>query len=461
MTPGFSDNLQEVNDARKTAAIDRELSRLQMDIVALQETRFPETGSVRERDFTLFWQGKPSDEVREHGVGFTVRNKLLGSITPPAEGTERILSLRLQTSSGPVSLISAYAPTLASTEEVKDKFYDDLSAAIRRIPDRELLFIAGDFNARVGVNHNSWLTCLGQFSIGKMNENGHRLLQLCCHHGLCVSNIFFNTKPQQRGSWRHWHQLDLILTRRVDLSSIKITRSYQIADCDTDHSLVCSNVKLRAKSLHGTRKEGRPHIDINKTRDQRKVEEFAQVLEDSFPGPPTANAQDRWKHFRDAVYNAAMSTFGKKTSKSADWFEGHSEEMAPVIEANRNALTAYKANPSDQNLQILRAVRTKVQQRARQCTNDYWLQLCSQIQIAADTGNIKAMYDGIKQALGPMQKKTASLKSATGEVNQDREQQMERWVEHYTELYARENVVTESHRRCPECHRVPTRAGGA
>ena len=77
MTPGFSDDLQEVNDACNTDVIDRELSRLQMDIVALQETRLPETGSVSERDFTLFWQGKPSDEVREHGVGFAVRNKLL------------------------------------------------------------------------------------------------------------------------------------------------------------------------------------------------------------------------------------------------------------------------------------------------------------------------------------------------------------------------------------------------
>ena len=144
MTPGFSDHLQEVNDALNTAVIDRELSRLQMDIIALQETRLPETGSMRERDFTLFWQGKPSDEVRKHGVGFAVRNKLLGSITPIAEGTERILSLRLQTSSGPVSLISAYAPTLASTAEEKDKFYDDLSAAIRKIPDRELLFVAGE-----------------------------------------------------------------------------------------------------------------------------------------------------------------------------------------------------------------------------------------------------------------------------------------------------------------------------
>ena len=325
MTPGFSEDLQEVNDARKTAVIDRGLSRLHMDIVAIQKTRLPETGSVRETDFTLFWQGKPSDEVREHGVGFAVRNKLLGSITLLAEGTERILSLRLQTSSGPVSLISAYAPTLASTAEAKDKFYYDLSAAIRRIPDRELLFIAGDFNAIVGVDHNSWPTCLGQFGIGKMNENGQRMLELCCRHGLCVSNTFLNTRPQHWVSWRHprskhLHQLHLILTRRVDLSSIKITRSYQSADCDTDNSLVCSKVKLGAKCLHRTRKEGRLHIDFSKTRDQRKVEKFAHVLEDSLPGPPTANAQDRWKHSRDNNVNAAMSTFCKKTSKSADWF---------------------------------------------------------------------------------------------------------------------------------------------
>ena len=125
--------------------------------------------------------------------------------------------------------------------------------------------------------------------------------------------------------------------------------------------------------------------------------------------------------------------------------------MTPATEAKRNALTAYKANPSDQNRQILWAARSKVQQRARQCANDYWLQLCSQIQIAADTGNIKAMYDGIKQALGPTQKKTAPLKSATGEVIQDREQQMERWVEHYTELYASENVATEDALNAIEC----------
>ena len=53
------------------------------------------------------------------------------------------------------------------------------------------------------------------------------------------------------------------------------------------------------------------------------------------------------------------------------------------------------------------------------------------------------MYDEIKQALGPSQKKTGPLNFATDEIIQDRTQQMERWVEHdYSELSARENMVS-------------------
>lgn len=54
------------------------------------------------------------------------------------------------------------------------------------------------------------------------------------------------------------------------------------------------------------------------------------------------------------------------------------------------------------------------------------------------------MHDGIKQTIGPMQNKTASLKSSSGEVIQNRAKQMERLVEYYSELYPRQNVVTEA-----------------
>ena len=61
------------------------------------------------------------------------------------------------------------------------------------------------------------------------------------------------------------------------------------------------------------------------------------------------------------------------------------------------------------------------------------------------------MYDGIKTAMGPVQNKTAPLKSTTGEVITDKGQQMERWVEHYSDLYSRQNVVTTAALDAIEC----------
>ncbi|XP_047122254.1 uncharacterized protein LOC124805727 [Schistocerca piceifrons] len=52
------------------------------------------------------------------------------------------------------------------------------------------------------------------------------------------------------------------------------------------------------------------------------------------------------------------------------------------------------------------------------------------------------MYDGIKNAVVPTVRKTAPLKTKTGEVITDEGKQMERWVEHYLELYAAENEVS-------------------
>ena len=126
MTTGLSDDLTKISDLRKTAVINNELLRLQVDIAALQETRLADSGSLREKDFTFFWRGKSPEEVREDGVGFAIRNTLLSMIELGDQGTERLLTLRLHTTDGPVTLISAYAPTLTSSQDAKDAFYEQL-----------------------------------------------------------------------------------------------------------------------------------------------------------------------------------------------------------------------------------------------------------------------------------------------------------------------------------------------
>ena len=197
MTTGL-DDLKNISDARKTAVINDEHLRLKIDISTLQETRLADSGSLKEKDYTFYWQGKSAEHRREHGVGFAVRNTLLKTVEPGDKGCERLLTLRVYTSDGPISIISAYAPTLASTPEAEDEFYPTLNVVIKNIPNNEQLVLLGEFNARVGADLGSWPSFLGSFGVGKVNDNGQRLLEVCSYHGLCVTNTFFQTKPQRR-----------------------------------------------------------------------------------------------------------------------------------------------------------------------------------------------------------------------------------------------------------------------
>lgn len=129
------------------AVINKKLQRLPLEIVPLQETRLPGFGSIRDKDFTFFWQGQSEEEQTEHCVGFAIRNSLLGSIVPLKMGSEQVLSMQLYTTAGLVSIISAYAPTLTSTAKAKDNFYNDLNNVVNRVLANKPLFILGDFNA--------------------------------------------------------------------------------------------------------------------------------------------------------------------------------------------------------------------------------------------------------------------------------------------------------------------------
>ncbi|CAE1255018.1 unnamed protein product [Acanthosepion pharaonis] len=115
MRPGLADCIEQIDDARKTAVIDRELSRLGIDIACLQKTRLADSGSIRE---AFFWQDLPQDNSRQHGVRIAVKNSLIPAIVPPTGGSERILALRLLTSTGFANVLCIYAPMLCATPEL-------------------------------------------------------------------------------------------------------------------------------------------------------------------------------------------------------------------------------------------------------------------------------------------------------------------------------------------------------
>ncbi|CAE1327771.1 unnamed protein product [Acanthosepion pharaonis] len=404
----------------------------------LEKTRLADSGSIREANYTFFWQGLPQDDPRQHGVGFAVRNSLIPAIEPSTGGSERILTLRLSTSTGFVNVLCIYAPTLCATPEVRDQFYEALDETISRNPNTEGLCLRGDFNARVGADCDSWPSCLGRQDRGKMNENGQRLLELCCHHGLCVTNTFFKCKGR--------HKLDLVITRRADLRNVLHTRRFHSADCDTDYSLVGCKVRLTAKKILRSKKKGLPRINTCRFNDPESSRCFqttfsAKVDTSSFSATDIDN---RWHHLRDAIYTSALTAFRKKGRRNADWYETHWDEMQPASEAKNQVLLAYKQNSCASTRNALNTACSKAQQTERRCASVYWLNLCSRIQTAVDSGTAVGMYAGIKTGTCAIPIKTAPLKSRAGEVIIDQGKQLECWLEHYLELYATQNEVTDA-----------------
>ncbi len=77
MCPGLSGDLRKIDDSRKTAIMNSELKRLDIDVATLQETRLAADGVLWEEDYTFYWKGRPEEEPRMHGVGLVVKNSLL------------------------------------------------------------------------------------------------------------------------------------------------------------------------------------------------------------------------------------------------------------------------------------------------------------------------------------------------------------------------------------------------
>ena len=91
---------------------------------------------------------------------------------------------------------------------------------------------------------------------------------------------------------------------------------------------------MQPKKFHHTKTKGIPRIDVSKISQPDLMEQFAQTFERDFStSQPGDFATEKWEALLDIMYPAALATFGKRSSKSHDWFEARSTVMTPAIEA--------------------------------------------------------------------------------------------------------------------------------
>ena len=101
------------------------------------------------------------------------------------------------------TVIQVYAPTSNAEEAKAERFYEDLQDLLELTPKKDVLFIIGDWNAKVGSQETPGVT--GRIGLGMKNEAGQRLIEFCQENALVKANSLFQ---QHKGSLYTWTSPD-------------------------------------------------------------------------------------------------------------------------------------------------------------------------------------------------------------------------------------------------------------
>ena len=100
-----------------------------------------------------------------------------------------MISVRLQGKPFNITVIQVYAPTSNAEEAEVERFYEDLQDLLELTPKKDILFIIGDWNTKVGGQETPGV--IGKFGLGMRKEAGQRLIEFCQENALVIANTLF------------------------------------------------------------------------------------------------------------------------------------------------------------------------------------------------------------------------------------------------------------------------------
>ena len=110
---------------------------------------------------------------------------------------DRMNSVRFQGKPFNITVSQVYAPT--SNAEEAERFYEDLQDLFELTPKNDVLFIIGDWNAKVGSQETPGVT--GKLGHGMQNEAGQRLIEFCQENALVIANTLFQHHKRRLYTW--------------------------------------------------------------------------------------------------------------------------------------------------------------------------------------------------------------------------------------------------------------------
>ena len=112
---------------------------------------------------------------------------------------DRMIIVRFQGKPYNITVIQVYAPTSNVEEAEVERFYEDLQDLIELKPQKYVLFIIGDWKAKVGHQETPGVT--GKFGLVMRNEAGQRLIEFCQKNALVIANTLLQQHKRRLYTW--------------------------------------------------------------------------------------------------------------------------------------------------------------------------------------------------------------------------------------------------------------------
>ena len=128
-------------------------------------------------------------------VNKRVQNAVLGCNLK----NDRMISVHFQGKPINITVIQVYTPTSNAEEAEVERFYEDLQDLLELTPKKDVLFIIGDWNAKVGSQETPGVT--GKFGLRVQNEARQRLIEFCQENALVIGNTLFQQHQRRLYTW--------------------------------------------------------------------------------------------------------------------------------------------------------------------------------------------------------------------------------------------------------------------
>ena len=286
----------------------------------------------------------------------------------------------------------------------------------------------GDFNARLGRDHDIWHGVIGHHGVGNMNSSGLRLLSLCSELGLAITNTFFQLRNMHNTSWmyprpKQWHLIDYVIVRRRDLNEVQITRAMRGAVCSTDHRLISSTLRLTVRPP-ARRQKPKHKLNVHAAHNQNIIGELRNAIDQSLSSISTtttlnctSNLTMEWQAPSSALLTASQSTLGNMEIRYQDWFDDNATDIRSLIHDKNAAHDALLRNPTSRTLrERFSSKRATVKRKLRWMESNWWAEKAAQIQNYANINDTTSSYEALKGVYGTSHVSLHPVRSTDGDL---------------------------------------------